>query len=66
MAMIECHGCLRNVEEATVKWVRPFDSSETDDNGVIHVSSGVTDFPRDGAVPYCPTCLEGLQNESEE
>lgn len=60
MPLIECHTCLKAVEEDTVLWVLFLGSLNRidPDTGALELAPTIsrTD-PHDGSVPLCPDCL---------
>ena len=65
MPTIECHGCLRQVEEQEVRWIKSLGGPvrHTDDGG-LEIHPVEFDHPEPGAVPYCATCRES-PNDSD-
>jgi hypothetical protein len=67
MAVLECHGCERPIEESEAKWVKPFDDAptRTDAAGnILETYSSVYSEPVPGTEPYCPACVHELMQNA--
>ena len=58
MATIECHGCLRQIEDAEIRWILYLTHLAGRTGNVLHLGHTDFDHPEPGAVPYCPACRE--------